>query len=175
MTKLWSFLCLFVLTFTVFYCSKDNDLTSVQQSNRYPVSDSKEALKLKIKENIDKVLNIFVTLETEKHANTIRSHQDEIKTINEKIANDLVELSKVTSETDLLSFIDNEVVGVKSSFFSTPCYDEYSRSYYRAVRELVVCMFSSPGLACIYEYVEEYYSAMHEYENCIEETYYSGK
>jgi hypothetical protein len=164
-----------VLTCTVFYCSKDSDLISAQQSNCYPISDSKAALKLKIKENIDKVLSILVTLETEKRSITISSHQDQIKAINDKVADDLIELSKVTSESDVLSFIDNEVIGIKSSFTSTPCFDEYSRSYYRAARALAVCAFSSPGLVCIYEYVEEFYAAMQEYENCIDATYYSQK
>jgi hypothetical protein len=175
MTKLWSFLCLSVLACTVFYCSKDSDLISAQQSNRYPVSDSKAALKLKIKENVDKVLSLLVTLETEKHSITISSHQDQIKAINDKVADDLIELSKVTSESDVLNFIDNEVISIKSSFFSTPCFDDYARSYYRAVRSMVVCAFLSPGLECIYDYSEEFYAAMTEYENCINETYHSQK
>ena len=121
------------------------------------------------------MLRILVTLETEKRSITISSHQDQIKAINDKVANDLIELSKVTSESDVLSFIDNEVIGIKSSFTSTPCFDEYARSYYRAVRTLAVCASSSPGLECIYDYAEEFYAAMTEYENCINETYHSQK
>ena len=173
--KLWKFLCLSVLACTVFYCSKDSDLISTEQSNRYSVSDSKAELKLKLKENIDKVLSLSVVLETLNDSSTIRSHQDQISAINEMVIYDLIELSKVTSESDLLSFIGNEVFVVSSSSTSTPCFDEYSRSYFRAVRELVVCAFFSPGLDCVHDYVEEFYDAIHEYEKCIQETYYSEK
>lgn len=173
--KLWKFLCLSVLACTVFYCSKDSDLISTQQSNPSFVTDSKTELKLKLKENIGKVLSFSVALETLKDSAAIRNHQDQISAINETVSYDLIELSKVLSESELLSFIDNEVFVANSSSASTPCFDEYSRSYFRAVRELVVCSFFTPGFDCVHDYVEEFYAATHEYENCIQETYYSEK
>lgn len=173
--KLWKFLCLSMLACTVFYCSKDSDLISAEQSSRYSAGDSKAELKLKLKENINKVLSLSVELETLNDPSTIRHHHDQISAINEIVTYDLVALPKVTSESDLLSFIDNEVFVVNSSSASTPCFDEYSRAYFRAVRELVVCAFSSPGLDCVHDYAEEFYDAIHEYEKCIQETYYSKK
>jgi len=157
----------------MFYCSKDNELYPESKVSNYRPNISHVETKTRLKKNFDLLLRTSRDLISSSPDDV--TTLDEISAINESITSDIKKLSKVLSEDEFLEFLSAEVFIQSSSVDSTPCFDEYRTTYFRAVRELAGCIFFDPGWNCIHSYAEEFYAAIDDYNECIQETYHSEK